>query len=398
MKLSLTPLMMFLAIVLVLWISVMFGKYINPWVSTKEGLVDFNNTATPLSQIAVPQYNSRKLLLVYDGIYYDSVNGNIVDVTSTTSGTAETLGNSITQFTVIDRTNGTKSYNVNGYVAQNVAESQNTTMKSISDCYIREETGDSSARLQYVYIPWDKDTYLHVMDLNTKCHVITEFVGYNNTGIDSAVNSSLTADAAFVAFIGSSLDYKTNGEENKLMRESSGIYNTTRNVYVVTKNVIYDPDTGSLILRELDDSNATKGIIVYPRSLMASSTNIVLNPSPGTATATPAANTAATYNSTIKYSDPSPLPSVVSSKGLDSMVVYDKNSKFMVLYIANGFKSVIAVFRLPAAGQNMSIQNVVRFDQFGAFTTGVSSSGTAVPPRTMRIRIKIKIRIKIIRM
>jgi hypothetical protein len=64
------------------------------------------------------------------------------------------------------------------------------------------------------------------------------------------------------------------------------------------------------------------------------------------------------------------------------MIVYGNSNKIMVLYIANGFKTIIAVFRVPTAGQNMIIQNVVRFDQFGAFTTGVSSTGTPSTPAT----------------
>ena len=360
---KLTPLRIFLLILLVLLVSVVFGKHLQPYIR-HEGMIDYYKGTSSLTQVVVPQYNSRNLILIYDSIFYDSKNGNVVDVTSTTAGTADTYGNSITGFTVINRTNGTKTYNVNGYVSQNVAESQSTTIQSISDCYTRQTTGDSATKIQYVYIPWDTDTYLHAVDVTNKKHPITAFIGNNNTGISSSTND--TADNSFNAFYtqASPNAYTTNGEENKMMKESSGIYNTTRSVYVVSKDVLYDPQTGNLLLRNYGANGSVINIRLYARSLLTGA-NTVVNPAPSK-----------TYKSDDKYTDPSPLPSIVSSQGLDSMIVYTDDNANMALYIANGYKTIIAVFRVSSSGQPFIIQNVARFDQFGAFTTGVSAKGT----------------------
>jgi hypothetical protein len=365
---KLTPLRIFLLILLVLLVSVVFGKQLQSY-TRHEGMIDFYLKTPPLTQVVVPQYNSRKLFLIYNSIFYDPMNGNIVDVTSSTTGPAETYGNSITKFTVINRTNGTKPYdNFNGYMSQNVAESQSTTMQSISDCYTRKAMGDSTLKIQYFYIPWDTDTYMHFVDVTGKKHPITAFIGFKNSGVTSSTNDN--TDNSFNAFYTqtSPKAYAPNGEENKMMKESSGIYNTARSVYVVSKNVLYDPDTGNLLLRNYDANGSVADIKVYDRSF-ATSSSTVLNPPPSN-----------TYTSAIKYSDPSPLPAIVPSKGgLVSMIVYTDDNANMVLYIANSLKSIIAVFRVSASDKDFMIQNVARFDQFGAFTKGVSTTGTPLP-------------------
>jgi len=78
MSLKLSPLMLFLILLIVLVISIVFGNTLN-----LESFVSFGNSVNSLDNINIPQYNKTKTVYkLYDNLYYDNKNGNLIEVNS----------------------------------------------------------------------------------------------------------------------------------------------------------------------------------------------------------------------------------------------------------------------------------------------------------------------------
>jgi len=76
MEFKLTPLILFLLILLVLVISIVFMKNVN-----QEGLIDFylSSSPTDASNVLVPIYSTNFYLSkLYDSVYFDKRNANLV--------------------------------------------------------------------------------------------------------------------------------------------------------------------------------------------------------------------------------------------------------------------------------------------------------------------------------
>ena len=78
---KLTPLLLFLLLLVVLVIAVSTLK--NPIAPVeKEGFVQFNANIKPQVETVIPPYSKRKIVKLYDNLYIDRQNMNIVEVVS----------------------------------------------------------------------------------------------------------------------------------------------------------------------------------------------------------------------------------------------------------------------------------------------------------------------------
>jgi hypothetical protein len=135
-----TPLLLFLLLLIVLVISVLLG---NSFVS-KEGFVSFQQTKNALDLVSIPTYSSSNYTVkLYDQLYFDNKNGNIIEVDSTRySGNVDSTGISIATTYVSARSSSSSSTSykniINGttVVPQDTPPSQITTTASTYQSYM----------------------------------------------------------------------------------------------------------------------------------------------------------------------------------------------------------------------------------------------------------------------
>lgn len=103
--------MLFLILLIVLVISIVFGNMLN-----LEGFVSFANSVNNLDNINIPQYNKTNTVYkLYDNLYYDNKNGNLIEVNSSAyvSGNTDLTGSTVNTIYVTPREgqNTTTYYN-----------------------------------------------------------------------------------------------------------------------------------------------------------------------------------------------------------------------------------------------------------------------------------------------
>ena len=84
------PLLLFIILLLALSISVYFGNVVSSWKNgylsdifgNKEGYISFNKEGQLVTetQVAIPKYADRHVYKLYDNMYFDRLNGNLLDI------------------------------------------------------------------------------------------------------------------------------------------------------------------------------------------------------------------------------------------------------------------------------------------------------------------------------
>lgn len=381
-NIRISPLGLFLITLFALFLSIVLGKYMMGFRKENEGFLNFQYGTSPLSQVSIPKYSdSKKLILIYDNLYYDSVNGNIVDIRGNYSETLQTasadlVGTTINSFKVIQR-NGSESVDYPYSTVSSVSENGITSSSVSSTPFTKISTGDAGHTYQYLYIPWGRDTYLHLIrtDSTAKLHVGSYFLGSSDVGNSTAYSSapnSYTTDAALTSMYSTSSTYTISDKENKFGKDSTGTYDQTVQLFTVANGVQYDNTTGNLIITDGASGTTMK---VYKRSILANSGTVYVNPS-ATSTYTP--------NGSQQFSvGTASIPNV---NGLSTMVVYTSTG-LMVVYIGYGTKTIVLVCNNNTGNATslLHIQNVARFDSKGTFVTGTEGLPTATATTTQDV-------------
>ena len=116
MKLSLDSFSIFVIILLLLIVFFICNR----WFSFREeGFVDFNMNGEKIMYI--PQYSKdtmRKLIHLYDNIYYDNLNGALVETNGTQIGENDTSGKSIVDIRIVSRGLQGEVASFNGFLPQ----------------------------------------------------------------------------------------------------------------------------------------------------------------------------------------------------------------------------------------------------------------------------------------
>lgn len=338
MSLKLSPLMLFLILLIVLVISIVFGNSLN-----LEGFVSFGNSVNSLDNINIPQYNKTNTVYkLYDNLYYDNKNGNLIEVNSSeyVSDNTDLTGSTINAIYVTPR-EGQSTTTYYNQVSGNTTLSVNTDksmIKSIQSSYTSwsypTQTTTTDSYMAF-YFPWDTTTYIHIINKSQNQNLVTYMFSQVNTMDQQMyVNSPITLTTP------PNNNYYTN------IYEADNIYSTTRKLYKISDYIKFDTSNANLIIKSTDSS-----IKVYDR---------FNNPSTIT---TPIAN----------------LSSSISNRSYGSWIVNDEHGS-MVLYIHIALKTLIAVIQKDGTN-NYKLINVCRFHQDGfdkqsntTITSGSSSS------------------------
>lgn len=353
---KLTPLLLFLLLLVVLVVAVTTLKNpIGPSVE-KEGFVQFKTSVVPQTETVVPPYSSRGIVKLYDNLFVDRQNINLVEVVSSeykgnidasykTTGNVDLTGASITAITVQTRDGVIKNYPV---TSSEVKETEESKISTITSSYksvpFYTSACATTAKYQLFYVPWGTDTYIHGIQVTATPSdpAAASFKPQNlysyRIPSDKSANISATyyTNNLITLKVPSSAD--TSSQNNKSVTES--LYSATQKVYQLSSDIKYDIKSGNLIV------NSSGSIIVYNRD--------------GVPT---------TYST-------APASSIISVPIKDSVIpvwiANNSTNTTQIVYMSSKKNTVVMLLQTDATGR-FNTSNVVLFNENGV------DNGTTTP-------------------
>jgi len=202
-----------------------------------------------------------------------------------------------------------------------------TTITSNYNNFIYNTQSNNTDKYCVLYIPWNIDTYIHIINIANRKHVGTYLASNSQTPV---LNSNIY-DKPAISLTTTPTDNDANNNSFLL----DNYYDNQKTLYQVSKNVKFDITNATLILQTSTSTNKT--ISIYNRNNM--STPTVVN-TPNTVS-----NTASTVQSVI----------------FTPTIIEDKLGNQIILYLANGTNTVVVVLGLKNDVKSYETKNVVRF-------------------------------------
>ena len=280
-----SPIMIFVFILLVLALSIIFGDSLKDLVTPisskvqelEEGFLSYNYDAQSSfnANVYIPYYSTTKQVhRLYDNMYYDYVNGSVIVLFGSQSTTADKVGNTITGYTVFNR-DGTSpgTYTVSPDVPTYEHPQSKATgiNSSYTNIYIVSENNNDKYEL--VYIPWGKETYLHVIQLKSNSnyspqHLRTYAYDANGKMVLSNGENGVSYGSDATILQQYSLT-KTRQDDNTY--KTIDKYSTKHYLYQVCTNANYNYTNGELVSQVGDNDlriysrpdNQRRGVLSY---------------------------------------------------------------------------------------------------------------------------------------
>lgn len=326
-SIKITPLVIFLILLIVLVISVIFG-----YRASEEGFTAYQFTKQPIDNVWIPQYtaqsSSSTVYKLYDNLFFDNKNGNLIEVDASGNGsTANTdnTGSTITNVYVTTRATPGKTsrYQINlsggNVIPQDTTESLIASTPNSYQSLKYVSQSPNTDKYTVFYMPWNDSTYIHIVDgTQPDKNIGTILFGPANTiqdkfyTVDESINLS--------AYI-----QDTDPSNNKSSVDPS--YNATRTVYQLSHTVKFDTQNANLIINA-----GQAGYLVYNRTGTLGGTN----------------------------------QTHVQNVAFNAFTVLDTVGQNVVLYASVAKKTLIAIFGYKDATMTgYSLVNVKRFTESG---------------------------------
>jgi len=335
-SIKLTPFILFLLLLIILVISSLFGKQL---MVEKEGFQEqFQEgltTTTSLNSVSLATYSANnKVWNLYDNIYFDDRNANLIEVSDNTTGnTATTITTIVTKRSNFSSTIYVSASGVN----QNL---ESSTINEITPKYTSGYYPSQTNNYNYnvFYMPWNKDTFIHIIDNINKKQLAT-FLFSPGSEIKSLYNSP-PKDIGLTSYVSDN-----SSDNNKMVIEP--LYDGIKYVYQLSQYVKYDLLNSNIIIT----TEPTRTLAVYDINnntyTINSSTNDVSNKSRPTS-------------------------------NIPSYTVKDNLGQNIVLCIPNKSNVLIALISYSDNSKsNLILKNVFRFNEFG-IDNGGQTPNTAV--------------------
>jgi len=347
---------LFLIILGALIISILVGNWFQTSKlsnSKKEGLESYYYGTAPVSKVYIPYYSGKvggnygkNVYLVYDCIYYDADNANIIEVDGynyngdTTKGNGyygnayhgvDTKGDSILNLFVANpNKNDSVLASINGYSltdkslddVKGTIDAKDSFLKSYSEMVYQTQSQDND---YFVFVlPWKDSTYIHIIDKKESINVITTWFGPGNkTGNIAYSNSPLP-------FSKENPNYNANPMINLFVALDEK--NDDIKVYQLSDCIFYDNSTGVLVIYK---NKKYDNFTIYNQN-----------------------------GQTISESDISTQKRSTTGIFSSWTNAYDAYGNLMVLYINNGPTTTIALIQ-PDGYNGYTLFNVQRFNLNG---------------------------------
>lgn len=366
MNIKLTPLTLFLILLLVLVLSVLFSKYF----PEKEGFITFAQEKAPLEPVFIPSYSSSTTTVVklYDNAFFDMRNANLIEVdgdvvVSESGPSGNVMGNtssfggnvipsglpmgtsegfsSISKIYVLKREEPTLAAEYRAVVSTDgtvvpvdTPESQISTTSSVFLTKMYNTKSDATDKYQIAYITWGTRTYIHLIRLGSSPkHISSYLMGENSAG-----HLKMYPDTTIS--VGPYVD-DADADNGKFVRVP--LYDGSANIYQLSKSVRYDQRNGNLVIFD----KANNALKVYGR------------------------------NGAESTSYQSAMPTSIPVSNFEPWLVNDAD-KNMVVYMPHDKKTLLMVLQMdPTDSSKFILGKVARFTNDGALDAG---NGAAVAP------------------
>jgi len=249
---------LFLLLLIVLVISVLMGNSIK-MDSVRESFVSFQKESAPINLVKIPSYSlSTNVYKLYDNLFFDNKNGNVIEVDSTTySGNVDITGKTITTTYVVPRLNSGSSVLYNTGPNGKLEDTQSSLISNVSSSYKSYFYSTQSKKTDNYYLfyfPWNDQTFIHIINRSVFSNISSFYFGPGNKmeTLSYPKNASIGI-TSYVPFV---MPTATNSLEP--------LYNANRPLFVVGQNVKYDIQNGNLIIQNTNDPSS-KSVTVYNR-------------------------------------------------------------------------------------------------------------------------------------
>lgn len=339
---KLSPVMIFILLLLLLVISVVFCRWA---MYNMDGFVGYNFDVEPLTSVKITNYSDKNnLYKLYDSLYFDNQNGNIVEVDSAARSTGNTVP-VVTDLHIVPRIGDTAI----SYSLPTSASVIPVPANVIANSYKSKAfatLGKNTDAYTVFMMPWHDNTYVHVIDESTP----------NPTNIGTyAFTYSASAMQYFYKDVdGTAMAGVTNSRADSSAANNTmvidKIYNTKRKVYQISEYVKYDISNGNILVGSNDNS-----LKVYSRN--------------GSTSQTLSSSTTKTGDDTNNGDDQTNVASV----NFSPRIIYDLLGQNMILYVPNAKKTLVALICYNS-DKKLDLRNVRRFNENGVDTGDPDSS------------------------
>ena len=374
MEFKLTPFVLFFIILLVLVISIVFMKNVN-----NEGFIDFYYSSSPTdaSSVLVPIYSTNyPISKLYDNLYFDKRNANLVALNGPYTGTSSTDAKTLSSIAILARNNNPYNSVVN-YTNPNTTitnyDSVESKVTSITENYklMNLYTGTPSPYAVF-YFAWNKDTYLHVVDTSNNRHMVSYYIN-NSSAITTYDFSSNTPTHIYPRIQTKATTADASNSSVFLLNTTVPVYDVSKNVYQLHTNVYYDNLRGYVICTvppaTTGGSTTISNIYDYTGTdIYNAATSSSL---PGGATTSARIN--ALTGSVNQFAN---VPTFTSS-----VVAASTDTSNNVLIMSNGNKKIVALFSNGSGGNTPIVRNYMKFNG-AVIDTAVTPSATTPPATT----------------
>jgi hypothetical protein len=235
MKISLTPILLLLGIIAVLVISLFMNN-----TTIEEPFSTYNYGADVHAEFTILTYHeTRSVTKLYDNLYFDKSNRNIIEVISVkydANATSDQSQDTYTDIKIVSNVGG-EIVNKNiamiidedsGAVSPNDSPESDFKFKTSADKYYDFETTNVYSKYKVAVFEKDKDTVIHIMDImDTSKHISTSIFTYGENGTGSVVHKPLNAVAVPIASSETFSNIKE-GVENNLPGKTLSLYSDDR--------------------------------------------------------------------------------------------------------------------------------------------------------------------------
>ena len=351
---------LFVITLILLMIFLIFSNYT---ASRVEGMTS-GSSNTFLTETTVSQYNSsKKVFKLYDNLYYDSTNGNLIELVTDSSDNVI--------LNIFPRTVDTSNPTYTTYTTTSTA-SQNTTESILSDISPSTTawTYKSESKYQITVIPYLRETYMHIMDIRTQDPTIilsaffTDPKGDNLSDYYTWVTPSDVSDGGS-GTVGQKLGVSSgsySGTSNTADKTNvvETYYDNKKSLYQISQYVKYDPANGNMCV-EGRDAAGSKNITVYSRT--------------GLPTVYDASNNATTLGGSTTSSNVSSLVTTTHTP----ILIKEPISPMIVIYWPVYAKTIIVEYKgvLDTSNNGLALVNVTLYKNSERQTTAPATAATS---------------------
>jgi hypothetical protein len=337
-SIKITPFLLFILLLAILVISSMMGKYF----LSKEGFVSFHYSSpdNSLPVINIPTYSGSLIggtpttVKLYDNIYFDNNNGNIIEVDSTTyGGNVDADGSTISNTIIVPRDINTNPLTIQGNKSITSSLSQMIGVNPSNYSYKYVSQSVNTNKYIVFCFPFNTDTYIHMIDTISNRQLGSYY--FNTSGYMKSVVNTTNTPIGLTTYTPFTLP----PIENTV---TESYYDSSKQLYQIGKYVKYDNTNGKLIIQTTPISSSDKSINIYDRNGNG------VNPMVSVSVASSATS------STLTSTDFTPFTAI------------DYVGQNLVLYLPYKTNTVIAIIGIdPLNSKSYVLNNVVRFTSSG---------------------------------